>query len=128
MVASLPQDDYYVDAEAARDALTRRSQFNVIDMATGWKVDLIIRKARPFSLEEFRPREPVELFGTRVFIATAEDSVIAKLEWAQLGDSDRHLRDVSGILAVRSTSLDRPYIEQWAAALGIVEQWHRVDD
>lgn len=96
-------------------------------MATGWKVDLIICKARPFSIEELRRREAVELFGIRVFLATAEDSILAKLEWAKLGDSERQLRDVAGILSVRSTSLDRPYIEQWAAALGIVDQWRRLD-
>ena len=127
LVASMPEEDYYVDADAARDALRRRAQFNVIDMATGWKVDLIVRKARPFSVEEFRRREPVELFGARVFVATAEDSILAKLEWAKLGDSERQLRDVSGILSVRATSLDRPYVERWAAELGILDEWRRVD-
>jgi hypothetical protein len=126
-VASLPEDDYYVDAEAARDALARRSQVNVIDMATGWKIDLIIRKDRPFSVEEFRRREAVDLFGTRVFVATAEDSILAKLEWAKLGDSERQLRDVLGILSVRGASLERGYIEQWAGALGVLEQWRRLD-
>jgi hypothetical protein len=48
-IVSLPEDEYYVDADVARDALRRHSQFNVIDMATGWKIDLMIRKPRPFS-------------------------------------------------------------------------------
>ena len=45
--------DYYVSLEAARDAFTRSSMFNVIDNKYGWKADFIIRKERPFSLEEF---------------------------------------------------------------------------
>jgi hypothetical protein len=94
-------------------------------MATGWKVDLIVRKARAFSLEEFRRREAAELFGTRVFVATAEDSIIAKLEWAKLGDSERQLRDVSGIISVRSPALDYDYIERWIAELDLGEQWKR---
>jgi hypothetical protein len=62
MVAgSFDPDAYYVDPDTARHALRRRSQFNVIDMATGWKADLIIRKARPFSVEELARRHPVEL-------------------------------------------------------------------
>jgi hypothetical protein len=48
---------YYVDADTAREALQRRSQFNVIDMGTAWKADLIIRKARAFSVEEFARRQ-----------------------------------------------------------------------
>jgi hypothetical protein len=122
-LASLPEDDYYVDADTARDALRRRSQFNLIDMATGWKVDLIVRKARAFSVEEFRRRELAELFATRVFLATAEDSIVAKLEWAKLGDSERQLRDVSGIMSVRATAIDHAYIEHWVSELDLVELW-----
>jgi hypothetical protein len=53
--------------------------------------------------------------------------VIAKLEWAAVSGSDRHLRDVAGILAITET-LDAPYIERWAAALGVSETWRRVRD
>ena len=59
-------------------------------------------------------------------MATAEDSIIAKLEWAMLGDSERQLRDVAGILSVRGASLDRAHIERWVAALDLVDQWDRV--
>ena len=46
-LATLPAHWYYADA--AIEALRRRGQFNVIDMASAWKADLIVRKARPFS-------------------------------------------------------------------------------
>jgi hypothetical protein len=49
-IASLPPNAYYADLDMALDALRRRSQFNVIDLGTGWKVDLIVRKNRPFSV------------------------------------------------------------------------------
>ena len=126
LLSSLSDHDYYVDADAAREALARRAQFNLIDMATGWKVDLIVRKARAFSIEEFRRREAAELFGASVFLATAEDSIIAKLEWAKLGDSERQLRDVSGILSVCADALDLSYIEDWVAKLDLLAQWQRV--
>jgi hypothetical protein len=126
LLADLPAADYYVDHDAARDALRQASQFNVIDTATGWKVDLVIRKPRPFSHEEFSRREPAELFGTPVFVSTAEDSILAKLEWAKLGDSERQLRDVEGILAIQGESLDLEYVERWVAALDLSEQWSSV--
>jgi hypothetical protein len=126
LVASLPPRDYYVSEEAALDALSRSSQFNIIDMATGWKVDLIIRKPRPFSAEEFRRRIPVNLLGVDVFIATPEDTILAKLEWSAMSGSERQLRDVSGVLGVKLGELDVAYIERWALELGVVGLWQKV--
>jgi hypothetical protein len=127
LLAELPPADYYADADAALDALARRTQFNVIDMATAWKADLIMRKARPFSVEEMRRRVEGDLFGVPVFVASPEDTVISKLEWAkQGGGSELQLRDASGILQLRGDTLDIGYIERWVADLGLQDLWARV--
>jgi hypothetical protein len=97
-VAGLAPDEYYASDAAAQDAFGRRSQFNVIDMATGWKADLIVRKTRPYSVEEFRRRKPERILGVDVFVATPEDTVLTSLEWAAMSGSERQLRDVTGIL------------------------------
>jgi hypothetical protein len=126
-LAALPAAEYYADADAALDALQRRSQFNVIDMATAWKADLIVRRDRPFSVEEMRRRMEGDLLGARVFVASAEDTLISKLEWAeQGGGSELQLRDASGILRLRGAELDLEYIEHWVADLGLGEVWRAV--
>jgi hypothetical protein len=125
-VRSLPADAFYVDLETARAALAERGQFNVIETASGWKADLMIRKDRPFSIEEFARRQPADLLGTPTFVASAEDLVIAKLEWAGAGQSDRQLRDVAAILAISGDGLDYPYIERWVSALGLDEAWSQL--
>lgn len=125
-VRALPTDAFYVDLDAARAALAERGQFNVIESASGWKVDLVIRKDRPFSVEEFARRRPVELLGTPTFVASAEDLVIAKLEWANAAESERQLRDVAAILAVSGDGLDYPYVKRWVSALGLQELWSQV--
>jgi hypothetical protein len=99
--------------------------FNVIEISTAWKLDLIIRKARPFSVEEMQRREAATILGVGVSIATPEDTIIAKLEWAKHGASDRQLEDVAGILRVRGSDLDVAYIERWVAELELTEQWQR---
>ena len=91
-----------------------------------WKVDLILRKDRPFSREEFQRRQPAEIGGVAVNVATAEDTVLAKLEWAAAGESERQLRDVMGILEMRRGELDLEYIERWAPELGIEGLWQGV--
>lgn len=127
LLADLPQSDYYVDSDTATDALHRRGQFNVIDMATGWKADLIVRKARPFSIKELERRQEGEVLGVHVPVASPEDVLLAKLEWAQQGGgSDLLLRDAAGILRVRKDTLDRGYIERWVADLGLDELWKRI--
>jgi len=122
LLLALPESDYYVSHDAARDALQRRSQFNVIDLATNWKIDLIVRKSRPFSQEEFARKIPANLSGVQLSIATPEDVAIAKLEWAKLGGSQRQMEDVAGILQGRR-DLDREYIQHWVKILELDEQW-----
>jgi hypothetical protein len=82
-VQFLSKDQYSVDLDTALEARKHQSLFNVVDMATGWKIDLIIRKSRPFSEEEFRRRELANLQGRSLFVASAEDVVVSKLEWAK---------------------------------------------
>jgi hypothetical protein len=123
LIKQLPESEYYVDEEAAVDAQKRGGQFNVIDFATGWKVDLIVRKPRPFSRTEFDRRHFVEFQGLNLAIATAEDVVIAKLEWAKLGASERQVEDAAGILKVRAGLLDLDYLRHWVQNLGLEDQW-----
>jgi hypothetical protein len=125
LLSTLDLDHYYVDPDVARDAHRRRSMFNVIEIATAWKLDLIVRKDRAFSIEELQRRQVTKILGHGVATATAEDTIIAKLEWAKHGASDRQLDDVAGILRVRGSELDIPYVERWVAELGLTEQWTR---
>jgi hypothetical protein len=122
-VQSLPSNEYYADADAALEAHRRRSLFNVIDLASGWKIDLIIRKSRAFSEEEFRRRQQVNLHGATLFVASAEDIVISKLEWSSLAQSQRQIEDVAAILRARWAQLDRFYLEKWILELGLNKEW-----
>ncbi len=110
--------DVYV-SPSAPVALANRDQFNVIDTTTGWKVDLIIRKDRPFSRAEFARRTRARALDVDVYLATAEDTVLAKLEWAATGGSDRQVADAATVLAVSGDELDHDYLDRWAAELGV---------
>jgi len=54
-------------------------------------------------------------------IATAEDSVVSKLEWFRLGDetSERQWEDVKKIVAVLGESLDIEHMRRMAASIGV---------
>ncbi|MDP9000149.1 MAG: nucleotidyltransferase family protein [Myxococcota bacterium] len=125
-LAAMKGDDVYFDTDVAREEFKRRSQFNIIDGSTAWKVDVIFRKARPFSKEEMSRRVPAKVLGIEVFVATVEDTVLAKLEWAKMGGSERQLDDVRAILRTKGAALDGEYIERWLDELAIRELWTRV--
>lgn len=122
LAEAIPEDRFYISVEAAVDAVRRRRQFNIIDMETAWKADFIVQKARKFSKEEFARRVQVEFLGTKLWLASAEDTILAKLEWAKQAQSDRQLRDVLGILQVQGLAIDTKYLQRWAVDLGVEDE------
>jgi hypothetical protein len=122
-VGAFPAPDFYVNEETALRALANEDQFNLVDTKSAWKIDFIIRKSRPFSRTEFDRRLRAEIAGSSTYVASAEDVLIAKLEWAKKGGSQRQIEDAAGILAIRGAELDPQYIEHWVAQLGLERQW-----
>jgi hypothetical protein len=119
-LAVLDRERFYVDDTEAR-SVAPGGQFNVVDTVSGWKVDLIQRRDRPFSAAEFERRAPADITGVRVHVASAEDTVLTKLEWAAISGSDRQFRDVADLLRVREADIDDDYLDRWAPELGVVE-------
>jgi hypothetical protein len=126
LTTDLLEAGFYVDRDIAFEALHERSQFNAIG-ADAAKIDFIIRRNRPFSIEEFGRRQPADLLGTPGFVATAEDVILAKLEWANETGSERQLDDVRGIVSIVK-GLDLAYVDRWAGVLGVAEAWLSIRD
>ena len=124
LIQQLQDQNYHAQIEDAFDALRHHSMFNVIEPSMVWKIDFIMRKPGTFSQEAFRRRVSGEIAGITVQISTAEDLIIAKLDWAKQGESYRQLEDVSSILKIRWESLDHKYIENWVAKLALTSQWN----
>jgi hypothetical protein len=127
LVRALDEAGFYVNPDGARAALDQRRQFNAIDAQHACKIDLIIRKDRPFSREELARRLRVDLaFSSDVAVVTPEDAILSKLEWAlRSGDSERQMRDAAGVLEL-NPALDRDYIDRWAGALGVTDLWQQL--
>lgn len=101
------------------EALDHQTMFTVVEVETGWKVDLVIRKDRPFSREELQRRVTARIGDLEVQVVSAEDSILSKLEWAKLSHSKRQLDDAAGVIAANRGRLDWFYLRQWAADLGV---------
>jgi hypothetical protein len=117
---------FYADEVSIREAIERRSSFNLIHLDTSFKVDVFVRRARPFDDSQFQRRRAQTIANDpdrSVVVASAEDSVLAKLEWYRMGGdvSDRQWRDILGMLIVRAGRLDSAYLAYWAEQLGVAD-------
>lgn len=115
--------DFYVEPERMADAIRRRASFNIIHHRTGLKVDIFIFKNSPLARQEMARRQriaPLPDLG-EVSMATAEDIILQKLHWYQIGNgiSDRQWRDILGVLKVQGKRLDFGYLKEWAPHLGV---------
>ena len=108
---------------AIRQAILDKSSFNLIHLTTFFKVDVFIAKSHAFDRQQLARRQPqvLEPPDHTAYVTSPEDVVLAKLEWYRLGDevSERQWRDIQGILDIQGEQLDRAYLEQWAATLGV---------
>jgi hypothetical protein len=112
-----------IDIEAANFAFDHGGMFNALDFDSGWRVDFIMRKDREFSRREFERRRKFVLSGVEVSIASPEDLIVAKLEWAKEGQSERQIEDAAGILVAQREKLDLAYVEDWVQQLALGAQW-----
>jgi hypothetical protein len=119
-------EDFYADPDTAREARELRSMFNVIHLETGFKIDLIVKKDRPFSQQEFSRREKIPFLGQPCWFATAEDVVLSKLEWSKQSDSEKQFLDAMNIAKVQGGRLDTAYLRKWARDLGVQEELERL--
>jgi hypothetical protein len=108
--------DFYIDKDDVRSAVRAQRMFNLMHLASGIKVDLIVCKNSGYRQVEFARRKLVDLAGVSTWITSREDLILSKLVWAQDSNSELQKRDVKTLL---DDSIDWDYLRQWAPKLGV---------
>jgi len=117
---------YYIPVDRLRSAVAARSSCNFIHLATMFKIDVFVSQGRPFDRQaaerarEYAIDEAPD--APRFPVASAEDTVLAKLEWFRLGGeaSERQWWDVVGVLKVAEDARPRisPTLGRLAGRVG----------
>jgi hypothetical protein len=128
LLKAFPFPDYYLSEEAMRDAIRRRFPFNIIQTTTAAKVDLIPLPDDVFSRAAFSRRQKMVFnqAGAEAYFISAEDIVLAKLfAFAQTG-SDKHLRDIKGVLVAQWGQLNLETIRRAAGHRHLLDQFEQL--
>lgn len=125
--AAFPSEDFYLSEESARKAVARRGQFNVIHPRSGLKVDFIVSGDTPLDRSRFlRVRRLSPGPDFQVSFSSPEDVILKKMEFFQEGHSEKHLRDIAGVIKISGDQIDRSYLEEWVAKLDLEDVWLQV--
>lgn len=130
IAATYPPSEFYcppsdvIRAEIQRPA---RGHFNVIHLLTGLKADFYPSR-RPEWVWAWERRLLSEADGHPVYFAPPEYVILSKLEFYREGGSEKHLRDIRGMLAVSAERIDVPLIQRCATELGVSKEWRLATD
>jgi len=124
---AFPGPDYYVSEDAVMQAVRNGGQFNVIHSLSGNKIDFMIARGGPWGRMQISRRRRVQMLpGLEGYAAAPEDIILGKMEYYREGGSEKHLRDITGILKISGDGVDAAYIEDWAEKLGLTEIWQAI--
>lgn len=127
IVAAFLPPRFYLDEQAARQAVRSRGMFNLIDTESGDKVDFWMLTDEPFDRSRFARRYYQEVLGFRLALSTPEDTILQKLKWAKLsGGSEKAFVDALRVFEVQVGVLDLEYVGEWVGRLGVDDLWNRL--
>ncbi len=126
LMNAFPSDDFYLSDVAMREAIQQRSQFNIIHPDSGLKVDIIVPDVKdPAQLARRRKVRP-SADASDIYLAAPEEVILKKMVFFQEGGSEKHLRDIAGVLRVSGDDVDRAYIAEQADTLGLTAIWQQI--
>ncbi len=124
---AFPDPEFYVSRKAAEEAVASAGQFNVINPSSGNKIDFMVAGQTDWAVAQLNRSKCVALFPDQdAKVAAPEDVILGKLVYYREGGSEKHLRDIAGMLKFSDGMIDREYVEQFAQRLGVADMWEAV--
>ena len=109
------KNEFYFHEPTIKEEIKRTGMFNIIHLASGFKVDFIVRTNHSFEVQKFKRRKQIEYLGTKIWVITLEDLILSKLMWVQQLESEIQKRDIKSLL--ENKSADMEYVKLWCREL-----------
>jgi hypothetical protein len=127
MLLAFPPPRYYLSESAMAAAIAKRQMFNLLDVTGGEKIDFWMLTDEPFDRARFGRRQPDEIDEVPVYVSSPEDTILAKLRWAELcGGSEKQFTDARQVYEFQHAILNLAYINEWVERLNLHELWARL--
>lgn len=130
LAGAFPEDQFYcppVDVIGMETGRKSRGHFNVIHMETGFKADFYLVGNDPLHRWGMARRRSVEMFGEPVMLAPPEYVIVRKLEYFKEGGSEKHLKDICGMLDVSKSLIVRSELDQMIRERNLQDEWSKVE-
>jgi hypothetical protein len=120
-----PEEFYCPPAEVIRLETDRdqRGHFNLIHHETGLKADVYASGRDPLQKWGLAKRKAVSIGGEDVWLAPPEYVILRKLEYYREGGSEKHIRDITGMLELSREQIDFELLEIKVYEMSLKREW-----
>jgi hypothetical protein len=127
-VQAFPATEFYCPpAEVLKVEMRRshRGHFNLIHHDTGMKADIYLAGEDELHQWALSKRRDMVVEGERVRVAPPEYVIVRKLEYYREGGSEKHLRDIAGMVELSSDQIDFAQLDEFIHRYGLETEWQK---
>ncbi|MBL8028192.1 MAG: hypothetical protein JNL74_17345 [Fibrobacteres bacterium] len=125
---AFPLDSYYFPPDdVVKNEILRagKGQFNLIHHDSGLKADLFIFKNDHLHRWAMKNRLRITVDDTLLWVSPPEYVIIKKLLYYKEGGSDKHIRDIRGLLKQRSETINHQWLQEQIETFSLHSEWER---
>jgi len=120
-------EDFLIQVREIKEAIKKKSQFNILHLPTGLKLDFWLLTDDPFDKSRFSRRKKLEILGQLMWMATPEDTILQKLRWYKEAKIEKHLVDAAFVYQIQKKNLDMKYLGNWVKELDVERYFKELD-
>ena len=128
---AFPNNEFYCPpVEVIKLEMSRenRGHFNVLHHSTGFKADIYLSGRDELHNWALMNRKRVRINEHEIWVAPPEYVIVRKLEYFREGHAEKHLRDISGMIALSADRMDLTKLDELVSERGLENEWQKAKD
>ena len=90
-----------------------------------FKADIYLRGKDPLHEWALNNRKKIDVEDEYIWVAPVADVILRKLEYYKEGKSEKHIRDIRGILSISGDQIDLTELETRVKSSGLSIEWQK---